>query len=203
MAAIATQHPLVAHKTVLVLLPPREFAHRINPFRRVHDKSALRWTAHITLTFPFVEANFLPETVASLRGIVKDIQPFKLRLDKVESFSMSGYDTVHLTIAQQEDQRDVQRLWKTLANALGYRGRPFKPHMTLGQAPNRNNLESLQFLNAKAQRVLLSVKELDWTVGQYQYNMIIAASSDAIASRTRQRSRFEEGRVGRWNYEVL
>jgi 2'-5' RNA ligase len=192
MAAVVTQHPLVSHKTVLVLLPPREFAHRINPFRRIHDKSALRWTAHITLTFPFVDTKFLPETIASLRGTVKDIQPFKLRLDKVESFSMSGYDTVHLTIARQEDQRDVQRLWKTLADALGYKGRPFKPHMTLGQAPNRNNLEALEFLNAKAQRVLLSVKELDWTVGQYQYRVIIDMGSDVVAPHNRQCSCFEE-----------
>ena len=172
MAATASKPPLVAFNAALVLLPPREYAYRINPFRRTHDKSALRWTAHITLTFPFVESNHLPETVASLRNVVKDIQPFNLPLDKVDSFSMSSYDTVHLTTARQEDQQAVQSLWKTVANALGYRGRPFKPHLTLGQAPNRNNLEALQSLHAKAQKILLSVRELSWTVGQYSQDSV-------------------------------
>lgn len=165
MATSTNKAPLAAYNTALVLLPPREMTHRINPFRAIHDKSGLRWTAHITTIFPFVEEEYLPDTVNMLREVVKDIQPFKLSLDTVHKFSIRDYDTVHLTVGRKEDQREVQHLWKVISTALGYKGRPFVPHMTLGQAPNKNNVEAQQFLNAKAQRILESVKGIDWTVG--------------------------------------
>jgi 2'-5' RNA ligase len=165
MATSANKPPLVAYNTALVLLPPREYAHRINPFRYIHDKSGQRWTAHITTIFPFVEDVYLPETANMLREVVRDIKPFKLSLDSVHKFSIRDYDTVHLTVGRKEDQRDVQQLWKAISTALGYKGRPFIPHMTLGQAPNRGNAEALHLLNQKAQRILESVKELDWIVG--------------------------------------
>lgn len=163
MASNTISPPLTGYNPVLVLLPPREYMHRIDPFRRIHDKAGLRWPAHITLNF--IEQERLAETIASLRGLLKDFQPFKLPLDKVDSFPMNGYDTVHLTIAQPEDQEDVQRLSRILSTAVGYRGRSFTPHLTLGQAPNRNGLEALQLLHVKAQRVLSNIKDLEWTVG--------------------------------------
>ena len=164
MASTPNNNPQqVGYNRVLVLLPPREFTHRVDSFRRVHDKSGLRWTAHITLNF--LESERFTETIANIRGLLKDVQPFKLRLHKVDSFPMAVYDTVHLTVARSEDEKEVQQLWQILATAIGYRGRSFTPHLTLGQAPNRNGLEALQLLHAKAQRILSNVKDLDWTVG--------------------------------------
>lgn len=155
--------PITGYNPVLVLLPPREYARRTDAFRRVHDKSGLRWTAHMTLMF--VETQLLNEKMSALREALRNIQPFKLRLNKVDSFPMSGYDTVHLTTDHAEDQEDIQRLWNALATTTGYQGRSFTPHLTLGQAPNRNALEALQLLHVKAQHILANVKDLEWTVG--------------------------------------
>lgn len=157
--------PLVAFNTVLVLIPPPEISYRLNSFRVVHDKSAERWTSHITMMCPFVKEVDLSNTIELLRETVGSLKPFKLRLDKVDKFSMKGYDTVHLTVGQKEDQEDVQQLWKTLATLLGYSGRPFVPHLTVGQAPNRGNTEAHELLLSKAEKLLESVKEVEWTVG--------------------------------------
>lgn len=165
MATSGPKAPLTAYNTALVLLPPREFAHRVAPFRAVHDKAGTRWPAHITTIFPFVEETNLPETVDMLREVVRDIVPFTLKIDAVNKFSMRDYDTVHLTVGRPQAQVDVQHLWKSISAALGYKGRPFVPHVTLGQASNRSNPEALQFLNAKAQDILASVKDLEWIVG--------------------------------------
>ncbi|KAG8821578.1 hypothetical protein FRC19_007592 [Serendipita sp. 401] len=163
-----TKAPLIAYNNVLVLLPPREVAHRLNPFRAVHDKAGIRWTAHITLLFPFVADSHLQSTLDILRPLVATVKPFKLTLDGVDRFSKPSGDTVHLTAGKKnkEENDNVQRLWKIVSGACGYKGRPFVPHMTLGQAPNQGrDIEALQFLNQKADSIWRSVKDIEWIVG--------------------------------------
>jgi 2'-5' RNA ligase len=191
--------PLVAYNTVLVLIPPPEITYRLNPFRRVHDKAGIRWTTHITMMCPFVEEVHLPDAVERLRAAVGSLKPFRLRLDKVDKFSMKGYDTVHLTVSQKEDQEEVQQLWKVMADILGYNGRAFIPHLTVGQAPNRGNTEALQLLLSKAEKILESVKDIDWTVGSYSHQY---SSYQSHTYLNRKRGGVEEGRR-RWRYHEV
>ncbi|KIK52687.1 hypothetical protein GYMLUDRAFT_64131 [Collybiopsis luxurians FD-317 M1] len=151
---------LTANRTALVLVPPKEFAERLNPFRLVHDKAAPRWTAHITLHFSFVDVPNFPASVAAIEHGLSQIEPFSFKLDGVGSFSLSGYETVHLSIS---DDANIQRVWSVIAKALNYSGRSLTPHVTLGQAPH-NNPEALASLRRKAQRLLESVGELEWPV---------------------------------------
>ncbi|KAJ7600539.1 hypothetical protein C8J56DRAFT_813343 [Mycena floridula] len=151
---------LSSYQTALVLLPPASIAERLNPFRLIHDKSAARWTAHITLQFPFVEGETFSDTVANLGQIATEIQPFSFRLDKVGTFSLAGYESVHLTTS---DDAPLQALWAPLAKALNYSGRPFKAHVTVGQASYKSP-EAIQSLLNKAKLLLDSVSSLEWPV---------------------------------------
>jgi 2'-5' RNA ligase len=171
--ATSSKPPLNAFNTALVLMPPREIALRLNPFRITHDKAGLRWPAHITMIFPFVEPMYLPETISNLREAVKTIQPFQLRLDKVGKFPKRDYDTVHLTIGKKSDQQNIQNLWKALAITVGYQGRPFAPHLTLGQASTKRGTDSLQFLSERSELMLERVKNLDWQVGKNPFNHVM------------------------------
>ncbi|KAF9062161.1 hypothetical protein BDP27DRAFT_1337000 [Rhodocollybia butyracea] len=139
---------LTSNRTAIVLIPPKEFAEKLNQFRLVHDKSAPRWTAHITLHF-----------LLCRQGLSK-IEPFSFKLDGVGSFNLTSYETVHLSISADEN---IQRIWSVIAQALNYTGRPLTPHVTVGQAAY-NNPEALASLRQKAQKLLGSVGSLDWPV---------------------------------------
>lgn len=80
-------------------------------------------------------------------------------MDSVGKFSLAGYDSVHLSTSSES----VHTLWKALASTLKYSGRPFKPHLTLGQAQHTSP-DALRFLEQKAQLLLESVSSFEWTV---------------------------------------
>ncbi|KAJ4480176.1 hypothetical protein J3R30DRAFT_3701534 [Lentinula aciculospora] len=121
-----TSSNLTANRTGLVLIPPKEITERLDQFRLVHDKSALRWTAHITLHFSFNEVPRFPEAVATIEQGFSQIEPFSFKLDGVGSFILPGYETT---------------------------GRPLTLHLTVGQAAH-NNSEALSSLRRKAQKLL-------------------------------------------------
>ncbi|KAE9389497.1 hypothetical protein BT96DRAFT_1025020 [Gymnopus androsaceus JB14] len=151
---------LTANRTALVLIPPKEFAERLNQFRLVHDKSSPRWTAHITLHFSFTEVPYFPQAVAAIEREISQIEPFSFTFDGTGSFALSGYDNVHLTVS---DDANIQRIWSVIAKALNYSGRPLTPHLTVGQA-SHGNPEAMASLRRKAQRLLDSVSALEWPV---------------------------------------
>lgn len=159
MATTDFNPSLSSYHTALVLLPPREIAERLDQFRRVHDKSAERWPAHFTVQFPFVQEELFSETITRLETTISQFQPFSFHLDSVGKFSLAGYDSVHLTTSD----RAVHELWKAIASVLKYSGRPFKPHLTLGQA-NHKSPEAVALLEEKARNLMRSVASFEWTV---------------------------------------
>ena len=131
---------LDSFSTALVLLPPPSIQTRINALRVANDKSYPRWTAHVTLIFPFVSGERLPGHLHSLRSAIRsaEIKPFDLCLDSVGVFRQREYETVYLGQIQTSAERSsgneqVHALWRVLAQTLGYSGRGFVPHMNLGQ----------------------------------------------------------------------
>ncbi|KAJ3916732.1 2'-5' RNA ligase superfamily-domain-containing protein [Lentinula edodes] len=151
---------LTANGTALVLIPPPELAQRLNQFRLVHDKSAPRWTAHITLHFSFVEVPHFTEVVDAIEKEISQLEPFSLKFDGVGHFALQGYETVHLSVS---DDANIRQLWAVVAKALNYTGRPLTPHLTIGQAPH-NDPAALSFLHRKAQKILESVSSFEWPV---------------------------------------
>ncbi|KAJ3809430.1 2'-5' RNA ligase superfamily-domain-containing protein [Lentinula aff. lateritia] len=156
-------HPNItyaANGTAFVLIPPPELTQRLNQFRLVHDKSAPRWTAHITLHFSFVEVSHFTEVINAIEKEISQLEPFSFKFDGVGHFALQGYETVHLSVS---DDANIRQLWSVVAKALNYTGRPLTPHLTIGQAPH-NDPAALYFLRRKAQKILESVSSFEWPV---------------------------------------
>lgn len=162
--------PLDSFANALVLLPPPSIQGRVNALRCANDKSHPRWTAHLTLVFPFVGAEHLPNVLSHLRSELAraQLQPFPICIDAVGRFRQRDYETVYLGASKDAGATGapsrnggLHELWTLLANGVGYKGRPFVPHMTLGQTSHRN--EDIQLLESKARR-LLAAGPLEWTV---------------------------------------
>ncbi|KZT35560.1 hypothetical protein SISSUDRAFT_1064361 [Sistotremastrum suecicum HHB10207 ss-3] len=160
MASYQSKFALDSYSTAVVVIPPEPLQARINILRGAHDKSCPRWTAHFTLLFPFVSESNLSDATVALRNALEkaEIQPFDVTLDHVNSFSQRSYDTVYLAPSTPDDLR---RVWNPIAQAFGYKGRSFVPHLTLGQA--EKNSESSDFLRRKGNNLIKS--DLSWSVG--------------------------------------
>lgn len=163
-----TQPVLDSLSTALVLLPPPAIQVRVNGLRVANDKSYPRWTAHVTLIFPFISRERLPLQLDSLRKAVRvaGLKPFQICLDAVGHFRQRDYDTVYLGQTQtgtdcSSGYEEVHALWRVLAQALGYQGRDFIPHMTLGQTSHKP--ADIQTLQSKGELLLIGGAPT-WTV---------------------------------------
>ena len=154
-----TTPALTSFATAVVILPPPEIQRRINAFRDGNDKSFPRWTSHLTMLFPFVEATDLPAACSLLRETFArtKLSPFRFTLDKIGKFKQREYDTVYLGTS---DKTNLYRVWNVVSSAFNYSGRDFVPHLTLGQAYRNDN--SGAFLADKGK--LLLEKPIEWDV---------------------------------------
>ena len=105
----------------------------------------------------------LSATIELLRRAlsVSSINPFPFKLDRVGYFRQSAVDTVHLA---PDNPTQIRALWTVLSNAVGYKGRPFAAHLTVGQA-SRKSPDAVNFLNTKARALCGAIADLEWTVG--------------------------------------
>lgn len=105
----------------------------------------------------------LSATIELLRHAlsVSSINPFPFKLDRVGYFRQSAVDTVHLAPG---DPTQIRALWTVLSNQVGYKGRPFAAHLTVGQA-SRKSPDALNFLNTKARALCDAIADIEWTVG--------------------------------------
>ena len=105
----------------------------------------------------------LSATIELLRHTlsVSSINPFPFKLDRVGYFRQSAVDTVHLA---PSDPTQIRALWTVLSNEVGYKGRPFAAHLTVGQA-SRKSQDALNFLNTKAHALCGAIADIEWTVG--------------------------------------
>ena len=105
----------------------------------------------------------LSATIELLRRAlsVSSVNPFPFKLDRVGYFRQSAVDTVHLA---PSEPTQIRALWTVLSNEVGYKGRPFAAHLTVGQA-SRKSQDALDFLNTKARALCDAITDLEWTVG--------------------------------------
>jgi 2'-5' RNA ligase/endonuclease/exonuclease/phosphatase family metal-dependent hydrolase len=112
------------------------------------------------MLFPFVHPSALGDAAKRLRASLESapLEPFPLQLDHVGKFHNKSYDTVFLAPSATTQ---VQTLWKTVSSTAGYKGRPFAPHLTLGQARSEVQFARLE---EKGTRMIRN-HDLSWDVG--------------------------------------
>jgi 2'-5' RNA ligase len=147
----------MSNAVALVLLPPPHISAVIDPVRSANDKSYARgWASHITILFPFTPINDLSSLVDDLRSafLAANLQPFDVELDKVSRFATRDYETIYLGLSKNDR---VQALWNISVEAMRHPkdGRPYTPHMTLGQTAR--NPDSIAFLIDKGNRIVAQV----------------------------------------------
>jgi 2'-5' RNA ligase/endonuclease/exonuclease/phosphatase family metal-dependent hydrolase len=152
--------PLNSYTTALVILAPPHLHPAINAIRATNDKSYPRWQPHLTLIFPFAAPEHLPLAISRLRESLAEAkaEAFRLRLDSVARFQQRNYDTVYLGPSHDAE---IRKVWNVAAGTMGYTGRDFVPHLTLGQSPTQQ--QSLDFLGRKAEK-LKDSGTLEWVV---------------------------------------
>lgn len=107
----------------------------------------------VTVVFPFGTIDELPLITETLRTALasSELHPFHIKLDKVARFATRDYETIYLGTSNPSQ---AQELWSTVMKAMANPtdGRPYVPHMTLGQAAR--NSHSITFLEGKGEKLL-------------------------------------------------
>jgi 2'-5' RNA ligase len=147
----------MSNAVALVLLPPPHISAVIDPVRSANDQSYARgWASHITILFPFTPIDDLSYLVDALQSafLTAKLQPFDVKLDKVSRFATRDYETIYLGLSENDQ---VQALWKISSEAIKHPkdGRPYIPHMTLGQTAR--NPDSIAFLTDKGEKIVEQV----------------------------------------------
>jgi len=134
------------HKTAVVLIPPEEVWGPIQEIRRRHDRNVRRWMPHITLLYPFRPSEKFDAVVGPLEEASRTVEPFRIRLAEFDRFD-HGRDnfTVWLKPAPAEPVCALQAALQAVApdcDDVIHDGR-FVPHLSVGQARGRRNVERL------------------------------------------------------------
>ena len=138
--------PLKTHKTAVVLIPPEEVWPAIQEIRRRHDRNVLRWMPHITLLCPFRPVEQFDAVAGALEEACRAVEPFHVRLAGFDRFDHGrGGFTVWLKPEPPGEICALQSALQAVApdcDDVIHDGR-FVPHLSVGQAQGRRNLERL------------------------------------------------------------
>jgi 2'-5' RNA ligase/endonuclease/exonuclease/phosphatase family metal-dependent hydrolase len=109
-----------------------------------------------------VHPSALNDAASRLRSALHAVshEPFTLNLDHVGQFSNRSYNTVYLAPSSHATAQ-IQSVFKTISIASGYKGRPFVPHATIGQARSDREMSLLQEKGA----LMLRNHNLSWDLG--------------------------------------
>eukprot|EP00041_Stephanoeca_diplocostata_P034123 m.1145929 g.1145929 ORF g.1145929 m.1145929 type:complete len:471 (+) comp24465_c0_seq56:278-1690(+) len=129
---------------------------QIQHFRSVHDKQIIRWPPHCNLLFPFIPQEMFPYAMQVLQPQMLHIKPFTVALRTIGVFSRKGSHTLHVTPQTLDtsghprppDNDPLQELYRVLVRAFpqcAKRGRPFCPHITLGQFQGKTPPDVAEF----------------------------------------------------------
>jgi RNA 2',3'-cyclic 3'-phosphodiesterase len=129
------------HFTAAVLIPPEESWPAIQRIRRLHDPNVRRWMPHITLLYPFVSHERLPQAAILCAEAVARLPAPEVMLAQLAYFNHpSGRVTLWVSpsppdriIAVQEAlQMAFPGCDETSRHETGY-----VPHLSLGSFQNR------------------------------------------------------------------
>ena len=145
----------LSYKSALALLPSPNITVPIEAVRRAHDKNFARWPPHINLLYPFLAS---PTEVAEhgaepqphpkqdiherIEKAVSNIQPFHVSLS-VESPGTFHHGPKSKTVWLGPTTQSIQTLQGALQAEFAECNadqRPFKPHLSVGQARNEHGV---------------------------------------------------------------
>ncbi|PTB80822.1 hypothetical protein M440DRAFT_1389022 [Trichoderma longibrachiatum ATCC 18648] len=142
-----------SHDTALCLIPPPQLWQPINTLRSLNDEKFTKWPPHVTLVYPFVMPEALPEVTEALcrSQIGPQDDDISISLEEPGVFSHRRRSkTVFIRPNPGPDTERLSGLRDRIHRFLGWpRGRDFQPHMTLAQSED-DTTPWHQFLLEKA-----------------------------------------------------
>ncbi|MFI8961419.1 RNA repair domain-containing protein [Streptomyces sp. NPDC053493] len=123
------------YRTAVAWLPPEALWEPIQHVRRAHDRHVHRWPPHVNVLYGFVpESEFVVARVL-VAAALREVPPFRARLQGVHWFGHREDSTVWLDPAAAGGEP-----WARLREALeerfplcGAESRAFTPHLSLGR----------------------------------------------------------------------
>ncbi|KAI2080730.1 hypothetical protein LOZ36_006416 [Ophidiomyces ophidiicola] len=158
---------LTVSQTALCIVPPEHLCEEINYLRSSYDQSYERWPPHISLLYPFVAVESLPQAASLIGAKLKALQgtspplDVHVRLEGASSFCPRKGNIIHLVPHEPNKGWSLRNLQDFVVEALGQQGTVAEQsfHLTIGQT-KANDDQSRDSLVSKAD--LLSA--IQWNV---------------------------------------
>lgn len=144
-----------SHDTALCLIPPPHLWGPVNTLRSLNDEKFTKWPPHVTLVYPFVKPEALPDAVEALSqlDLMQDGDDISINLDEVGVFSQRRHSTVFIRPKPTQEQNRLSELRDRIYRFLGWpKGRRYQPHLTVAQSEDAHAAWH-QFLLEKARLV--------------------------------------------------
>ncbi len=129
------------HFTAVVLIPPEEAWGPIQKIRRLYDPNVRRWMPHITLLYPFVAHERLPQAAIACAEAVARLPVPTVTLDKLAFFNHpSGRVTLWASPSPPDRIMDLQEALQLAFPHCDESARHetgYVPHLSLGSFHDR------------------------------------------------------------------
>ncbi|KAK4062694.1 uncharacterized protein Triagg1_9812 [Trichoderma aggressivum f. europaeum] len=141
-----------SHDTALCLIPPPQSWGPINALRSLNDEKSTKWPPHVTLVYPFVTPEALPDVAEALcqHKIASQDEDIPISLEEAGAFSHRRRSTVFIRPNPGQQVNRLSELRDQVYRFLGWpKGREYRPHLTLAQSED-SQTSWHQFLLEKA-----------------------------------------------------
>lgn len=141
-----------SHDTALCLIPPPQSWGPINALRSLNDEKFTKWPPHVTLVYPFVTPEALPDVAEALcqQKIASQEEDISISLEEAGVFSHRRRSTVFIRPKPGHQVNRLSELRDQIHRFLGWpKGRDYRPHLTLAQSED-SQASWHQFLLEKA-----------------------------------------------------
>lgn len=133
-----------SYQTAIVIIPPAEIQEPIQSIRSQFDSRFRRWMPHITLLYPFVPIEKLNEAVTLLKQHTWKQEPFQVTLNEIKYFRHKHHYTIWFEPIPAgpliQLVRELNQIFPEYNDTSRYR-KGFTPHLSLGQAKNKEELK--------------------------------------------------------------
>ncbi|PTB71031.1 hypothetical protein BBK36DRAFT_1176384 [Trichoderma citrinoviride] len=151
--ATAGQSFEASHDTALCLIPPPQLWGPVNTLRSLNDEKFTKWPPHVTLIYPFVRPEALPEVTEALcrSHLRPQDDDISISLEEPGVFSHRRRSkTVFIRPSPGPEADRLSDMRDRIHRFLGWpKGRDYQPHMTLAQSED-DSTSWHQFLLEKA-----------------------------------------------------